>query len=109
MSIDYKAKFEKEKCSKCKEGKVIWPGEKKKALCLNKYLLKTLHDRDKLIAEMKTNRKLFAECAIEVETDYDMGGLSGCLYEQYAWDILKKYINIISTERKEANDNQEKN
>ena len=37
-------------------------------------------------------RKLFAMCALEVQEEYQMGGLAGDLYEEFAWDTMQKYL-----------------
>ena len=38
------------------------------------------------------DEELFHRLAEEVEHDYQMGGLSGGLYEDYAHDILVRYL-----------------
>jgi len=42
------------------------------------------------------NKELFDKVALEVEKSYGMWGLSGWLYQDYAEDILKKYINEVN-------------
>ena len=44
----------------------------------------------------EAERALFARCADEVETEYEMGGLAGGLYEDFAWDVMQKYLAALS-------------
>ena len=40
--------------------------------------------------------KLLKKIAKEVEEEWKMGGLSDCLYFDYAIEILKRYLKIIN-------------
>lgn len=40
----------------------------------------------------KMDEQLFHEIAKQIEAEYNMGGLSGGLYEEYARDILIRYL-----------------
>ena len=38
------------------------------------------------------NEKLFHQIAVEIQNEYQMGGLAGTMYEDYAKDICKRYL-----------------
>jgi hypothetical protein len=42
--------------------------------------------------DIKMDEELFHRLAEEVERDYQVGGLSGGLYEDYAHDIFARYL-----------------
>lgn len=47
---------------------------------------------------MKTiNEKLFQKIAQDIEDEWKMGGLSGGIYEDYAREILKRYLELTPT------------
>jgi len=44
------------------------------------------------------DEQLFHEIAKQIEAEYNMGGLSGGLYEEYARDILIRYLEKVFPE-----------
>lgn len=46
--------------------------------------------------DTKKNRDLFTECGHKVQDEYQMGGLSGGLYEDFAWDTMLKFMEALN-------------
>lgn len=44
---------------------------------------------------MKHNKKLIKKIAIEVQSEYQMGGLADGLYLKFATDVAIKYTNAV--------------
>ena len=40
----------------------------------------------------KQEKALFKKIASEIEEEYQMGGLTGSLYEDFAFDVLQRFI-----------------
>ncbi len=56
---------------------------------------------------MKSERDLFAECASKVETEYGMHGLSYGLYEDFAWDCMRAYLNLLTIRLEDSSDTKD--
>lgn len=51
-------------------------------------------------------QRLFNECAIEVEKEFQMSGLSGDLYEEFAWQTMGKFLSRAQGSGSEAVENR---
>lgn len=47
-------------------------------------------EKQKQECKSQLQKKDFSKIAIEVEKEWKMGGLSGTIYEDYAWEIYNK-------------------